>query len=189
MRGIRRIGAALAAVATAAGALVAVALPAEAAVVQYGTVVFVPDGDTIDVELLLPSITVPVRIVWGENDAWLPPATAERLHELIAVGAEFDRNPDGSLMLTREGGHHANRIVHAGGDATGAEVQRALHAAIHRDPGIRLLEHALVFGNRYGTPRQVLFCCLNTQGQMMVQGKGKEQMQFLQALEEGKAGW
>jgi L-aspartate oxidase len=47
-------------------------------------------------------------------------------------------------MLTREGGHHANRIVHAGGDATGAEVQRALHAAITRDPGIQLLEHALV---------------------------------------------
>ena len=37
-------------------------------------------------------------------------------------------------MLTREGGHRANRIVHAGGDATGAEVQRALHAAVHRDP-------------------------------------------------------
>ena len=47
-------------------------------------------------------------------------------------------------MLTREGGHHANRIVHAGGDATGAEVQRALHAAVRRDPWIRLVEHALV---------------------------------------------
>jgi L-aspartate oxidase len=68
----------------------------------------------------------------------------DRVRELIAFGAEFDRNPDGSLMLTREGGHHANRIVHAGGDATGAEVQRALHAAVRRDAGIRLLEHALV---------------------------------------------
>jgi L-aspartate oxidase len=67
-----------------------------------------------------------------------------RVRELIRLGAEFDRNPDGSLMLTREGGHHANRIVHAGGDATGAEVQRALHAAVRRDPWIRLIEHALV---------------------------------------------
>jgi L-aspartate oxidase len=67
-----------------------------------------------------------------------------RLRELIRVGAEFDRNPDGTLMLTREGGHRANRIVHAGGDATGAEVQRALHTAVHRDPWIRLVEHALV---------------------------------------------
>jgi L-aspartate oxidase len=80
------------------------------------------------------------------------PATVEvlvtegpaRVRELMRWGAEFDRYPDGSLMLTREGGHHANRIVHAGGDATGAEVQRALHEAVHRDPWIRLVEHALV---------------------------------------------
>jgi L-aspartate oxidase len=67
-----------------------------------------------------------------------------RVRELMRLGAEFDRHPDGSLMLTREGGHRANRIVHAGGDATGAEVQRALHAAVRRDPWIRLVEHALV---------------------------------------------
>jgi L-aspartate oxidase len=67
-----------------------------------------------------------------------------RVRELMRLGAEFDRYPDGSLMLGREGGHHANRIVHAGGDATGAEVQRALHAAVRRDPWIRLVEHALV---------------------------------------------
>nr|WP_117213473.1 L-aspartate oxidase [Allorhizocola rhizosphaerae] len=68
----------------------------------------------------------------------------DRVRELIKMGAAFDRHPDGRLMLTREGGHHANRIVHAGGDATGAEVQRALHAAVRRDPWIRLVEHALV---------------------------------------------
>jgi len=67
-----------------------------------------------------------------------------RVRELIRWGTEFDRNSDGSLMLTREGGHHANRIIHAGGDATGAEVQRALHATVGRDPWIRLVEHALV---------------------------------------------
>ncbi|MBL7254480.1 L-aspartate oxidase [Paractinoplanes lichenicola] len=67
-----------------------------------------------------------------------------RVRELIRRGAAFDRNADGSLMLTREGGHRADRIVHAGGDATGAEVQRALHEAVHRDPWIRLVEHALV---------------------------------------------
>src|SRR2546430_11963413 len=59
-----------------------------------------------------------------------------RVRELMRWGAEFDRYPDGALMLTREGGHHANRIVHAGGDATGAEVQRALHDAVRRGPGV-----------------------------------------------------
>jgi L-aspartate oxidase len=68
----------------------------------------------------------------------------QRLHELIALGAAFDRDPDGALALTREGGHHRNRIVHAGGDATGVEVQRALVAAVKDHPRIRLVEHALV---------------------------------------------
>jgi L-aspartate oxidase len=68
----------------------------------------------------------------------------DRLRELIALGAAFDRDPSGDLALTREGGHRRNRIVHAGGDATGAEVSRALVAAVKANPGIELVEHALV---------------------------------------------
>ncbi|MFC6471201.1 L-aspartate oxidase [Glycomyces mayteni] len=68
----------------------------------------------------------------------------ERIADLIHLGTEFDRDPDGSLQLAREGGHRARRIVHAGGDATGAEIQRALHAAVLRDPWIRIIENAMV---------------------------------------------
>ena len=68
----------------------------------------------------------------------------DRLRELVALGAAFDRDPSGELSLTREGGHHRDRIVHAGGDATGAEVQRALVAAVRSSPAIRVVEHALV---------------------------------------------
>ncbi len=49
-----------------------------------------------------------------------------RVHELIAMGAVFDRQPGGALDLAREGGHSTARVVHAGGAATGAEVERAL---------------------------------------------------------------
>jgi L-aspartate oxidase len=52
-----------------------------------------------------------------------------RVAELIGLGATFDRRPDGSLSRTIEGGHSRPRVVHAGGDATGAEVHRALWAA------------------------------------------------------------
>ena len=52
-----------------------------------------------------------------------------RVEELIALGARFDREASGSLALAREGGHSKARIVHAGGAATGAEVERALVAA------------------------------------------------------------
>ena len=49
--------------------------------------------------------------------------------ELVGDGARFDEAVPGRWALTREGGHSRRRIVHAGGDATGAEVQRALDGA------------------------------------------------------------
>jgi L-aspartate oxidase len=67
----------------------------------------------------------------------------EAVRELIALGANFDLHADGELSLTREGGHHRDRIAHAGGDATGAEIQRALIAAVARAPEIEVIAHAL----------------------------------------------
>ncbi len=66
----------------------------------------------------------------------------EAVRELISWGAVFDQH-DGALSLTREGGHHRDRIAHAGGDATGAEIQRALIAAVEAAPGIEVIQHAL----------------------------------------------
>ncbi|GAA1221689.1 L-aspartate oxidase [Kitasatospora nipponensis] len=68
----------------------------------------------------------------------------DAVRHLIAAGATFDQDADGEILLTREGGHHRHRIVHAGGDATGAEISRALVAAVRSDPGLELIEHALV---------------------------------------------
>ncbi|SNT58410.1 L-aspartate oxidase /nicotinate-nucleotide pyrophosphorylase [carboxylating] [Streptosporangium subroseum] len=65
------------------------------------------------------------------------------VRRLIAAGARFDTDDAGELQLTREGGHRRNRIVHAGGDATGAEVQRALVQAV-QESEIEVIEHALV---------------------------------------------
>lgn len=66
------------------------------------------------------------------------------VRELIEWGARFDTDPSGSIALTREGGHHRDRIAHAGGDATGREVTRALVAAVHASPEIEVIENALV---------------------------------------------
>ena len=63
-----------------------------------------------------------VRVLVGEGPL--------RVEELIALGARFDRGADGELDLAREGGHSHPRIVHAGGLATGAEVERALVEAV-----------------------------------------------------------
>ncbi len=63
----------------------------------------------------------------------------EAVQALIDLGAEFDRDLAGRLALAREGGHHRRRIVHAGGDATGAEVQRTLDGAL-REAGVVVRE-------------------------------------------------
>ena len=63
---------------------------------------------------------------------------------LVGLGTRFDTVTGGDLALTREGGHRRDRIVHAGGDATGAEIQRALVAAVRAAPDIEVVEHALV---------------------------------------------
>ena len=64
-----------------------------------------------------------VRILASEGPA--------RVRELMALGAHFDQVDDiGELARAREGGHSVARVVHAGGDATGAEIERALVAAV-----------------------------------------------------------
>ncbi|AXK36243.1 L-aspartate oxidase [Streptomyces armeniacus] len=54
----------------------------------------------------------------------------DAVRRLIASGAQFDVSRTGGIALTREGGHHRSRIAHAGGDATGAEISRALVQAV-----------------------------------------------------------
>jgi L-aspartate oxidase len=53
-----------------------------------------------------------------------------RVSELIALGAAFDLDPEGRYALAREGGHTHPRILHAGGAATGQEIERALVDAV-----------------------------------------------------------
>ncbi len=72
-------------------------------------------------------------------------AAAGRVAWLESLGARFDRAADGSLALGREAGHSARRIVHADGDATGAEVMRALTRAVQARDDIDIREqHELI---------------------------------------------
>ncbi|MEU5692561.1 L-aspartate oxidase [Actinosynnema sp. NPDC020468] len=99
---------------------------------QGGVAVVLPDqhdeGDSVDAHIqdtlvagagLCDEAAVTAIISGG-------PAAVARLRER---GAVFDPGADGLLARTREGGHGKFRVVHAGGDATGAEVERALLAA------------------------------------------------------------
>lgn len=63
-----------------------------------------------------------------------------RLKELIALGADFDRNSSGDLVLGREGGHKANRIIHAQ-DVTGLNISTALLRRVNSLPNIQVYSH------------------------------------------------
>jgi L-aspartate oxidase len=62
------------------------------------------------------------------------------MNELLGWGMKLDRNPQGEILLGREGGHAASRIVHSNGDATGAELERVLHEHARAIPSIRIFE-------------------------------------------------
>ncbi len=72
-----------------------------------------------------------VRMVVEEGPA--------RVRELIELGAQFSHDKE-ALHLGREGGHSANRIVHAT-DATGREIERALLSAVRSHPNITVFEY------------------------------------------------
>jgi L-aspartate oxidase len=99
------------------------------------------------------------------------------IKKLIELGANFDEKDDKApsavldghaldyssidfsrFDLTREGGHTARRVIHAG-DVTGREVQRVLAEAARKHPNIRVLEHHMAIDllelSRYGGPHQV----------------------------------
>ncbi|MFI6869664.1 L-aspartate oxidase [Nocardia sp. NPDC050406] len=95
---------------------------------QGGIAVVAPEGDSVESHVHdtvvagagLCDADAVRSIVEGGRDA---------VAALTDLGAVFDLGRDGQVSRTREGGHSTRRIIHAGGDATGAEVQRALNAA------------------------------------------------------------
>ena len=68
----------------------------------------------------------------------------ECIQELLRWGTNFDREVDGGLSFTREGGHSAARIIHALGDATGRELATSLGRIVRGIERITVLEHTFV---------------------------------------------
>ena len=67
----------------------------------------------------------------------------KRIRELIALGVAFDRGAGGELTQGLEAAHSYPRILHAGGDATGAAIEAALAAELRRQD-VEVLEHAFL---------------------------------------------
>ncbi|MDI9886094.1 L-aspartate oxidase [Streptomyces sp. HNM0645] len=109
---------------------------------QGGIAAALGEGDTPE-QHLDDTLVAGAGLCDGEAVRTLVTEGPDAVRRLIATGARFDTDDAGGIALTREGGHHRRRIAHAGGDATGAEISRALVTAI-RDGAVRVIEHALV---------------------------------------------
>jgi L-aspartate oxidase len=94
------------------------------------------------------------------------------VRELAQIGARFDRAADGGLSLTREGGHHRDRIAHAGGDATGAEIERALVTRLLDATGVEVIEHALLLDLLLDASGRVGGLTLHVMGEGQLDGVG-----------------
>jgi L-aspartate oxidase len=64
----------------------------------------------------------------------------ERVRDLAALGVPFDHDPTGALRLGLEGGHSRPRIVHAGGDRSGAAIVTRLIELVRRHPLVQVRE-------------------------------------------------
>jgi L-aspartate oxidase len=79
-----------------------------------------------------------------EAVARLVDGAPEAVRWLTALGAHFDEGPDGQMLLGREAAHSRRRVLHAGGDATGAEIERALVSRVTEDRNVDVYPGAFV---------------------------------------------
>ncbi|QKT08859.1 L-aspartate oxidase [Gordonia sp. X0973] len=115
---------------------------------QGGIAVVLPDNAEDSIGLhVADTLAAGAGLVVPEPTELIVADGWDAVSALIDDGAEFDRDADGRLLRTREGGHSVRRIIHAGGDATGAHVQRSLErattAAIAEGCDIRCVDHAM----------------------------------------------
>ncbi|MDX9720364.1 MAG: L-aspartate oxidase [Myxococcota bacterium] len=69
----------------------------------------------------------------------------EQIQRLLELGTLFDRSADGELSLGREAAHSRRRILHAHGDATGAELVRVLSLATAHAPNVHIVDHCFAY--------------------------------------------
>ncbi len=89
---------------------------------------------------------------------------------LIELGARFDRDDFGHLALSREGAHSRSRVVRAGGDAAGAEIVRALSAAVMEAQWIDLRTESFLEDLLLETGRVSGLTTRSASGEVLVHG-------------------
>ena len=108
---------------------------------QGGIAAAVGPGDSPELHLR-DTIEAGAGLVDKEPARILVSEAAERIKDLVRFGVPFD-SVDGAVALGREGAHSHARILHAGGDATGAHIELSL-SSLARMSRVTIREHSLV---------------------------------------------
>ncbi len=106
---------------------------------QGGIAAAVDAGDTVDAHVA-DTLAAGAGLCDVEAVARICAEGPAQVGTLLRRGVRFDLDALGGLELAREGAHSAARVVHAGGDATGAHIVAALAAALRRDPRVWIAE-------------------------------------------------
>lgn len=118
---------------------------------QGGLAVALGDDDTPELHLQ-DTLVAGAGLCDEEAVRVLVEQAPDAVHWLMSLGVEFDRaqsesdthvTPDG-FLLGREGAHSRWRVLHAGGDATGAEIERVLIAKIRKRASVAVYEETFV---------------------------------------------
>jgi L-aspartate oxidase len=116
---------------------------ASSAWAQAGIAAAVSDGDTTE-KHLLDTIAAGAGIVDPKIARSMIAEGPARIEDLLTYGVPFDRDLEGRLALSREAAHSEKRVVGVRGDMAGQAIMKALIAAVHETPSIRLLEGYVV---------------------------------------------
>jgi L-aspartate oxidase len=106
---------------------------------QGGIAAAVGDDDSAELHLE-DTLDAGAGLVDPEAARILTTEAADRISDLVRFGVPFD-SVDGEIALGREAAHSRNRIIHAGGDSTGAHIELTL-AGLARESNVTILEHS-----------------------------------------------
>lgn len=112
---------------------------------QGGIVGVMEDNDKDSVELhIKDTLRAGAGLSEYEITKFISENSNEVINELIDLGVNFDKDDKGNITYTLEGAHSINRILHAGGDATGSVIEKTLCRRVKENQNIDILEDTMV---------------------------------------------
>ena len=111
---------------------------------QGGMVCVMPENKLDSCSLHIEDTLIAGAGLTDKNVAkFISEKSAEVVKELQKIGVDFDKDENNQLKFTKEAAHSVNRILHAGGDATGFCIENALVKYLMAQKDVKIYEQTL----------------------------------------------